>query len=94
MGNKMKKLNLAEVKSINPDTPYYAIASNTDLVLIKSNETDEVFVLYGRCQHRGALMSDGRVMVWHVYPVLHLVELLSGALRVGLLLAEVKQHAK
>jgi len=61
MENKMKKLNLAEVNSINPDIPYYAIASDTDLVLIRSSDTDEVFVLYGRCQHRGALMSDGRV---------------------------------
>ncbi len=57
----MKKFNIAEVNSINPDTPHYAFASNTDLVLVRSNETGEVFVLYGRCQHRGALMSDGRV---------------------------------
>jgi glutamate synthase domain-containing protein 2 len=58
---KMKKLNLAELKSLDHGTPNYALASNTDLVLIRSKESDEVFVLYGRCQHRGALMSDGRV---------------------------------
>lgn len=57
----MKKMNVAEVNSIKTDKPYYAIASNTGLVLVRSNETDEIFVLYGRCQHRGALMSDGLV---------------------------------
>ena len=40
-------------------TPTYALVENTDLVIIKYDEA--VSVLYGRCLHRGALMSDGRV---------------------------------
>jgi glutamate synthase domain-containing protein 2/nitrite reductase/ring-hydroxylating ferredoxin subunit len=61
MENKMKRLDLLKVKSIDPGKPFYARASNIDLVLIRPTETEEVFVLYGRCQHRGALMSDGHV---------------------------------
>jgi len=39
--------------------PAYALVSNVDLVVIRDN--DEVSVLYGRCLHRGALLSDGFV---------------------------------
>lgn len=39
--------------------PFYALVSNTDLVVIRYDNA--VSVLYGRCQHRGALMSDGYV---------------------------------
>ncbi len=67
----MRKLNLAELKSLEPGSPHYAIVSNTDLVLIRSKESDEVFVLYGRCQHRGALMSDGRVSGGNLSCCLH-----------------------
>lgn len=37
----------------------HARVSNVDLVVIRWPDTDEVSVLYGRCRHRGALMSDG-----------------------------------
>ena len=57
----MKKLNIAELKSVDFGKPYYALALNTDLVLVRPDGTGEVFVLYGRCQHRGALMSDARL---------------------------------
>ena len=57
----MNALQIAEFKSLAPGTPNYALASKTDLVLIRSQDSEEVYVLYGRCQHRGALMSDGRI---------------------------------
>ena len=39
--------------------PQHAEVENTDLVIIKYD--DKVSVLYGRCLHRGALMSDATV---------------------------------
>ncbi len=39
--------------------PLYALVANVDLVVIRYD--DAVSVLYGRCLHRGALMSDGHV---------------------------------
>lgn len=39
--------------------PQYALVEHTDLVVIRYD--DEVSVLYGRCLHRGALLSDGYV---------------------------------
>ena len=43
-----------------PDrNPQYALVENTDLVVIRYDQ--EVSVLYGRCLHRGALLSDGHV---------------------------------
>ena len=39
--------------------PQYALVEGVDLVVVRYGE--EVSVLYGRCLHRGALMSDGTV---------------------------------
>ncbi|MEL6853345.1 MAG: glutamate synthase-related protein, partial [Bacteroidota bacterium] len=39
--------------------PQHALVEQTDLVVIRDGE--EVSVLYGRCLHRGALLSDGRI---------------------------------
>lgn len=39
--------------------PAYALVADVDLVVIRYD--DQVSVLYGRCLHRGALMSDGTV---------------------------------
>ena len=39
--------------------PAYALVENVDLVVIRFD--DRVSVLYGRCLHRGALLSDGHV---------------------------------
>ena len=39
--------------------PAYALVADVDLVVVRHD--DEVSVLYGRCLHRGALMSDGHV---------------------------------
>ncbi|MBT8338008.1 MAG: Rieske (2Fe-2S) protein, partial [Gemmatimonadetes bacterium] len=40
-------------------TPSHALVAGVDLVVIRMD--DEVSVLYGRCLHRGALLSDGHV---------------------------------
>ena len=40
-------------------SPSYALVAGVDLVVTRYD--DEVSVLYGRCLHRGALMSDGSV---------------------------------
>ncbi len=37
--------------------PAYALVAGVDLVVVRYDDT--VSVLYGRCQHRGALMADG-----------------------------------
>ncbi|MEL6169196.1 MAG: glutamate synthase-related protein [Pseudomonadota bacterium] len=43
-----------------PDrTPRYALVAEVDLVVVRFD--DEVAVYYGRCLHRGALLSDGHV---------------------------------
>jgi glutamate synthase domain-containing protein 2 len=39
--------------------PAYALVGNVDLVIVRFD--DDVSVLYGRCQHRGALMADGYI---------------------------------
>lgn len=43
--------------------PTYALAANVDLVVLRLAEDDpeQVVVMYGRCQHRGALMSDAHI---------------------------------
>ena len=47
------------VLKLKDRTPTHAIVENTDLVIVKFD--DKISVLYGRCLHRGALMSDGHV---------------------------------
>jgi len=39
--------------------PAYALVANVDLVVIRHD--DQASVLYGRCLHRGALLSDGYI---------------------------------
>lgn len=39
--------------------PTHALVENTDLVITRFD--DKVSVLYGRCLHRGALLSDGHI---------------------------------
>ena len=57
----MKKVTITGWSELNPAEPTYALIANVDLVIIRWPDKDEVSVLYGRCLHRGALMSDGRV---------------------------------
>jgi glutamate synthase domain-containing protein 2 len=52
-----KRLEVAVLSKLEPRTPAYALVANVDLVLIRYGQ--EVSVLYGRCLHRGALLSDG-----------------------------------
>ncbi|MFY0627926.1 MAG: alpha-hydroxy-acid oxidizing protein [Reichenbachiella sp.] len=58
MSNEL--IQLKKVKDLQEKVPTYALAENTDLVIIKFGEN--VSILYGRCQHRGALMSDGVII--------------------------------
>ncbi len=57
----MKKVVAISWNELNPAEPTYALIANVDLVVIRWPDKDEVSVLYGRCLHRGALMSDGHV---------------------------------
>lgn len=56
----MKKIKLIAFSSIEEKVPVHVEINGLDLVVLKYNSS-EVSVLYGRCLHRGALMSDGFV---------------------------------
>ena len=55
----MKKLVIANFNELGDRQPAHALVADVDLVIIRFD--DQVSVLYGRCAHRGALMSDGHV---------------------------------
>ena len=55
----MKKLKIASYDELPDREPRYALVADVDLVVVRFDE--KVSVLYGRCAHRGALMSDGHV---------------------------------
>jgi len=55
----MKKIAIKKWADLKDRTPDYALVAGVDLVMVRFDET--VSVLYGRCAHRGALMSDGHV---------------------------------
>ena len=57
----MNKTRVAGWSSLEPVTPTHALVANVDLVIVKWADGSDVSVLYGRCQHRGALMADGAV---------------------------------
>ena len=50
---------IAQVSSLENKQPEHALVNGLDLVIVKFD--DAISVLYGRCLHRGALMSDGYV---------------------------------
>lgn len=54
-----KPVKVASFSALEEKQPTHALVSATDLVVIRYGE--EVSVLYGRCLHRGALLSDGHV---------------------------------
>ncbi|MCP5118387.1 MAG: Rieske (2Fe-2S) protein, partial [bacterium] len=58
MGVGRPKLKIATWSELKDREPAYALVGGVDLVVIRYGE--EVSVLYGRCLHRGALLSDGR----------------------------------
>lgn len=55
----MKKTAIADYDSIADRKPEHALVGEVDLVIVRID--DEITVFYGRCLHRGALMSDGFV---------------------------------
>ncbi len=57
----MKKVRIADWVELEPLQPTYALLANVDLVVIRLKDIDQASVLYGRCLHRGALMSDGSI---------------------------------
>ena len=57
--SKEKKIKVAKWSELKDRKPAYALVSKTDLVVIRYE--NYVAVLYGRCLHRGALLSDGFV---------------------------------
>ncbi|MEO1543083.1 MAG: glutamate synthase-related protein [Pseudomonadota bacterium] len=55
----MQKKTVAKFAELKDREPTYALVGEVDLVVVRYD--DDVSVLYGRCLHRGALMSDGYV---------------------------------
>ncbi|KAA3595757.1 MAG: glutamate synthase [Calditrichaeota bacterium] len=55
-----KKSKVATWSQLEDRKPTYALVANVDLVVVRFD--DKVSVFYGRCLHRGALMSDGKVV--------------------------------
>ncbi|MEM7085634.1 MAG: glutamate synthase-related protein [Bacteroidota bacterium] len=54
-----KPLLIAQLSTLEDKKPSHALANGLDLVIVKYGA--DVSVLYGRCLHRGALMSDGYI---------------------------------
>ncbi len=55
----MKKVKIADWSKLEDRRPRHALVAGVDLVIVRWD--DQVSVLYGRCQHRGALMADGSI---------------------------------
>jgi len=55
----MQKVEVAQWSVLKDREPAYALVANVDLVIVRYDE--QVSVFYGRCPHRGALLSDGFV---------------------------------
>lgn len=55
----MKKIAVAKWDALADRSPQHALVGDVDLVVVRFD--DDVSVMYGRCAHRGALMSDGYV---------------------------------
>ena len=62
-------LKVATWSQLKDRKPEYALAGEVDLVVIRYDE--QVSVLFGRCQHRAALMSDGHVDGDNLYCGVH-----------------------
>lgn len=52
-------VSIAKWSNLKDREPAYALVADVDLVVIRYD--NEVSVLYGRCLHRGALLSDGHI---------------------------------
>ena len=55
----MNKVSISNWSDLADRKPVYALVANVDLVIVRYD--DKVSVMYGRCAHRGALMSDGHI---------------------------------
>ena len=55
----VRGFKVADWNGVADRSPTYALVEGVDLVLIRYD--DHISALYGRCLHRGALMSDGHV---------------------------------
>ena len=55
----MNLVSVAKYDELPDRDPQYALVGTVDLVVVRFDE--RVSVMYGRCLHRGALMSDGFV---------------------------------
>ena len=55
----VKKIKVATWSQLQDRSPAYALVTNVDLVIVRYD--DKVSVLFGRCLHRGALLSDGHI---------------------------------
>ncbi len=62
-------IKVATWSQLQDRVPTYALAGDVDLVVIRYD--DQVSVLFGRCLHRGALMSDGHVEGNNLYCGVH-----------------------
>lgn len=56
----MVKIKLVELSELEEKVPFRAKVSSTELIIIK--DKDLISILYGRCLHRDALLSDGKVV--------------------------------
>jgi len=54
-----KPVEIAKLNTLENKKPAHALVNGLDLVIVKYDA--EISVLYGRCLHRGALMSDGHI---------------------------------
>ena len=55
----MNKIAIKTLDELDDRQPTYALVGDVDLCVVRYD--DNVSVFYGRCLHRGALMSDGHV---------------------------------
>jgi nitrite reductase/ring-hydroxylating ferredoxin subunit len=55
----VNKKNIVAWDELVDRVPAHAVVGNVDMVIVRYD--DAVSVLYGRCAHRGALMSDGHI---------------------------------
>ncbi len=67
--NVQSKLEVIRFDALEDRKPTYKLIKEVDLVVTRFD--DEVSVLYGRCLHRGALMSDGYVDGENIFCGLH-----------------------
>ena len=58
----MRSQSLTQFSELKVNQPIHALVEKVDLVITRYGETEaELSVFYGRCAHRGALLSDGYV---------------------------------